>query len=92
MGLLVLHPKEQVWVLRCHFNLLWVPPRELDHHEDGVEVVQIDVEDGAVEKEATGFEVRVGDGVVIGDSHHYSGGGGDETVAFDGNNGGFEVR
>lgn len=82
----VLHPEQRVRVLERDPDLLRVPLREPDRHEDLVEVVQVQVRDRAVEEEAAGVEVLVGDRVLVGwrmpgngDVLRRSGGGGCEA-------------
>ncbi|KHG06138.1 hypothetical protein F383_31935 [Gossypium arboreum] len=52
------HPR-----LRCQLDLFRVTPRESHGYEDRVEVVEVEVGDGAAEEEASRLEVLVGDRV-----------------------------
>lgn len=57
----VLHPQQSVGVLQRRSDLIRVPLRKPDRHEDLVEVVQVELRDRAVEEEASGVQVLVGD-------------------------------
>lgn len=50
-------------MFQCQLDLFRVTPGESYGYEDGVEVVEVEVGDGAAEEEASRLEVLVGDGV-----------------------------
>lgn len=62
----MLDPQEGLSVLQSEPDLLRVPPRESDGDKYGVEVVYVEVRDCVAEKEASGFQILVGDGVFAG--------------------------
>ncbi|KAK2978479.1 hypothetical protein RJ640_003233 [Escallonia rubra] len=62
--LLVLVPQQRVGVLQGEPDLVGVAPGEPHGHEDGVEVVEVEVLDRAAEGEALGLEGLVGDCVL----------------------------
>ncbi|CAL5350007.1 unnamed protein product [Camellia sinensis] len=65
LRLLVLDPNQRIGVFKRYSDLVRVTPREPDRHEDGVEMVDVEVGGRAPEVESSGFEIAVGDGVVV---------------------------
>ncbi|KAF7827915.1 basic leucine zipper 43-like [Senna tora] len=62
LRLLVLHPQQRVRVLQRPPDLLRIAPRKPYRHEDGIQLVQVQILGRAAEDEAAGLQGFVGDG------------------------------